>query len=226
MLYEESKWVASELLKFCKPGSRVLNIGSSSLYTRKVLQPHIQKFIFEPLIKMNVKIINTDIQNVEGVDIIGDLTSLDFIKKLKSEKFDCIICCNLLEHIEEIKPITTAIEDIVSKNGIAIITVPYNYPYHLDPIDTMFRPTPKVLSQLFKSMKILREEILIARSANYGKFEKNYFRKLLNDPRMFLIVFLRLLLPFYKFKIWKKNFFGIKNLFKDFSVTCIVLAKK
>ena len=55
----------------------------------------------------------------------------------------------------------------------------------------MYRPNPKDLSQLFTSMKMLSGEILNARSANYGKLEKNYFQKLLNDPRMFVIIFLR-----------------------------------
>ncbi len=226
MLIEEAKWIGKEILSVSKSGQKILNVGSSSLEFRTKIQPHIEKFIFRPLKENNIKVIHTDIVNQNGVDIVGDLTSPEFILKLKKKKYDLILCSNLLEHIEEIKPITTAIEEIVSEKGIAIITVPYNYPYHLDPIDTMYRPNPKELSQLFASMKMLSGEILNARSANYGNFEKNYFQKLLNDPRMFVIIFLRFFLPFYKFKIWKNNFFGIKNLFKDFSVTCVVLAKK
>jgi hypothetical protein len=34
-----------------------------------------------------------------------------------------------------------------SKDGL-IITGPYNYPYHADPIDTMYRPSPKDLKKL------------------------------------------------------------------------------
>lgn len=225
MLYEESIWIGKELLKHLKQGSKILNIGSSSLNVRRVEQPHIQKHIFEVLIKNNIQIVNVDIKDSDGVDIIGDLTDSNFIDRLKLEKYDCVLCSNLLEHIEEKNKITFAIEELLSDGGIAVVTVPYNYPYHLDPIDTMFRPTVKELAALFPLFKIKKGEIVNARSANRGHFETTYFQKLLNNPRMFLLVFFRALFPFYKYYIWKKNFFGIKNLFKTFSATCIVLKK-
>lgn len=72
------------------------------------------------------------------------------------------------------------------------------HPYHLDPIDTMFRPTVNELEALFPLFKIKKGEIVNARSANRGLFETTYFQKLLNNPRMFILVFFRALFPFYK----------------------------
>lgn len=226
MLYEESIWIGKELLSLLNPGDALLNIGSSSLEMRQKEQPHIQKYIFDPLINTNIKIINVDIKDSEGVDIVGDITEQDVVNNLKLEKFNAILCSNLLEHVHEKEKIIKAIEDLLSENCAVIITVPYNYPYHLDPIDTMFRPTVKELVALFPSCNLKKGEIVVARSANKGIFEKNYFQKLTKDSRMLFLIFLRLLLPFYKYQIWKKNFFGIKNLFKDFSATCVVLIKR
>ncbi|MDA9894027.1 class I SAM-dependent methyltransferase [bacterium] len=226
MLYEESKWISKELLFFFKPGSKILNIGSSSLDMRKKEQPHIQKFIFEVSSIANIEIVNVDIQDKEGVDIVGDLTSDDFINQLKSEKYDGILCSNLLEHLDNPIKITSSFSKLLSDNGVAIITVPYNYPYHLDPIDTMLRPTVNELLGLFPGFKLKKGEIVLARSANKGIFEKNYYQKLKNNPRMLILIFLRFLLPFYKYHIWKNNFFGIKKLFKSFSATCVVLIKE
>ncbi|MAJ05747.1 MAG: methyltransferase type 11 [Crocinitomicaceae bacterium] len=225
MLYEESIWIGKELIKYFKPGNKILNIGSSTIHMRKIEQPHIQKYIFHPLINNNIHIINVDIQQSDGVDIVGDLTDSNFIKRLKLENYDGILCSNLLEHIEDKTKIINAINELLSDEGVAIITVPYNYPYHLDPIDTMFRPTVKELGNLFPSFQIKKGEIVNARSANKGVFESNYFQKLLNNPKMLFLVFMRALIPFYKFNIWQKNFFGIKRLFKNFSATCIVFIK-
>lgn len=225
MLYEESIWIGKELLKHFNQGSKILNIGSSTLNMRRVEQPHIQKHIFEVLKTNKIQIVNVDIQDSDGVDIVGDLTDSNFIDRLKLEKYDGVLCSNLLEHVEQKNKITFAINELLSYGGIAVITVPYNYPYHLDPIDTMFRPTVNELAALFPLFRIKKGEIVNARSANKGIFETTYFQKLLNNPRMFFLVFLRALFPYYKYNIWKKNFFGIKNLFKTFSATCIVLKK-
>ena len=41
-----------------------------------------------------------------------------------------------------------------------IVTVPFSYPYHRDPIDTMYRPSPSELSQLFAGARMLDGTIL------------------------------------------------------------------
>ena len=69
--------------------------------------------------------------------------SLSFCDKLKGSKL--FILANVLEHIpkkahaEFLKKIYSKMK---TKDGL-IITVPYDYPYHADPIDTMFRPPPQ-----------------------------------------------------------------------------------
>ena len=164
MLIEESEWIGKEILKIAKAGDKLLNIGSSSVKFRTKIQPHIEINIFKPLRKNNIEVIHTDIVKEDGVDIVGDLTNQEFINELKEMKYDLILCSNLLEHLEERQPVVDAIFQILSKDSKAIISVPYNYPYHLDPIDTMYRPNPDELHQLFINAKLIKKQIVIGRS--------------------------------------------------------------
>ena len=209
-------------------GNRLLNIGSSSLDFRTKVQPHINENIFIPLEKNAIKVVHTDIQDDAGVDMVGDLLYQDFIKVLEKEQFEIILCSNLLEHLEEIDPVCQTIEKVLKKKGYAIITVPYNYPYHLDPIDNMFRPSVEQILKKFPSLKIIEGKIIKASSFNkkLNKKESNYFQKLVNQPRILIIILIRVFMPFYKFKTWKSTMFGVLRIFKTFSVTCVVLKKE
>jgi SAM-dependent methyltransferase len=226
MLIEEAKWIGKELLEISEPGFKVLNIGSSSEEYRTKVQPHIEKFIFRPLKENNIKVIHTDIVNEQGVDIVGDLTSPEFIIQLEKNKYDLIICSNLLEHLKEKQLIVDAILEILPKASKAIITVPYNYPYHLDPIDTMYRPNTNELHQLFKNTELLKEEILIGKSVNKNTISINYWQKLKITPLILFKLLVRVLFPFYKTKVWLYTFLSLKNMFSPFSVSCILIKKQ
>ena len=225
MLYEEAKWIGKELMKISKQGDRVLNIGSSSQEFRADVQPYINKFIFNPLIEKNINIVHTDITKDEGVDIVGDLTDSVFIDKLKKENYEVIICSNLLEHMVNRQPIISAIKEILRPNGIAIVTVPYNYPYHLDPIDTMFRPKIKELYKNFNEFELKKGEIVLGKSFRANAFQENYWEQLKNNPALILKLFVRCLMPFYKPKIWYFTIISMINIFKPFSF-CFIIVKK
>ena len=225
MLIEEAKWIGKEILSASKPGYKILNVGSSSLEFRTKIQPHIEKYIFRPLKVNNIKVIHTDIVNENGVDIIGDLTSPEFIFQLIKNQYDLILCSNLLEHLKEKQPIVDAILDILPKNSKAIITVPYNYPYHLDPIDTMYRPNTNELHQLFQNTELLKGEIVIGKSFNENIFSINYWQKLKSTPLILFKLLVRILIPFYKPKVWLYTFLSLKNMFSPFSVSCILIKK-
>ena len=225
MLYEEAKWIGRELLKLSKPGYRILNIGSSSHEFRANSQPYINEFIFRPLTENNITVVHTDIVDEKGVDIVGDLTDEIFIEKLKQEKYEVIICSNLLEHMINRDPIISAIKEILATNGFALITVPYKYPYHLDPIDTMFRPTINEIHKNFHEFELKKSEIVIGKSFRKNKFQKNYWQQINQNPKLILKLLLRCLVPFYKPKVWFYTIISMKNIFKPFSATCILVKK-
>jgi SAM-dependent methyltransferase len=225
MLLEESNWIKINILNSTKPGDRILNIGSSSRKYRTQIQPHIEKNIFKPLIDNKVDVIHTDIVNENGVDIVGDLTKPEFISQLKKNKYDLVLCSNLLEHLIEKQTIVEAILEILPKNSKAIITVPYNYPYHLDPIDTMYRPNINELHQLFENTELIKGEIVIGKSVNKNTISINYWQKLKSTPLILFKLFVRILFPFYKPKVWLYTFLSLKNMFSPFSVSCILIKK-
>lgn len=232
MLIEEAKWIGKEIVSICEREkyTRILNVGSSSSDLRNISQSHMLEYIFSPLEKMGIKIIHTDIKDAEGVDVVGDLTDLKFIDKLSEDPYDVVMCTNLFEHVVDPRPLFQPIVEIIKPGGYLIVSVPYKYPYHPDPIDTMYRPDIKELFKNFSSLKFIKGDILEGRRVNVmsnGKkyFERNCFEMLLHNKRLLFISILRIFLPFYKFKIWKNNFYSFSHLFVRFSVTCVIFKK-
>ena len=229
MLLEEAQWVGTKLNSIFQTGQVILNLGSSTLKSRTELQPHMAKFIFEPLNGNAIKVIHSDIVEDEGVDIQGDFTDPNFIKQLKQNNFDGVMCCNLLEHLEDRKPLIDCLNQITPLGGVLLLTVPKQYPYHLDPIDTMYRPTPEELATLFTAFDVLFAEVVTARRQilRNGKLvcHRNYFEQLKEDPKLFLRLIFRSMLPFYKFNSWKITVNDLFKMFRPFSATCVVLKR-
>lgn len=232
MLIEEAKWIGNELGRLIHLGNikKVLNIGSSTADSWTSVQKHVKEFVMLPLEKSNISIVNTDIKDGEGVEIAGDLNDEEFIKKLNEDKFDLIICSNLLEHVESPVRIASHISQLVRKGSFAIITVPRNYPYHPDPEDYLFRPDINGLKDLFRGLDCVSAAIVEGRRAlvknNRIKYCSNYIQVLINDPRLLILTFLRLITPFYRYSNWKKTAGYLPYIFKPFSVTCMVLVKQ
>ncbi|HLB51344.1 MAG TPA: hypothetical protein VJL30_00300, partial [Patescibacteria group bacterium] len=99
-----------------------------------------------------------------------------------------------------------------------IVTTPYVYPYHLDPIDTLFRPTIEEQLRYLKGVTLI-EGTYINVTAPYesrGKILPLFVMKL-------LMVFKSLR---YKLKGEKYNFFhDLINIFSTWKVTFLLLKK-
>ncbi|MBE9218594.1 methyltransferase type 11 [Dolichospermum flos-aquae] len=218
MFREEAKWLAN-IIYSLNPNSvfPMLNIGSSNKKFREEEQPWIDELLFKPARTKGYSVIHTDIKNDIGVDLVGDLCSLDFFKKLSEMNIQSVICSNLLEHINNREEISKIISSIVPKNGYLFVTVPYKYPYHCDPIDTMFRPSIQELSSLFPDFKIVNGEILPG-----GYLVKSTT----TTPILYtLAMLIRLMLPIYQPLRWFDSLKYALWLFKDISVSCVVLKK-
>ena len=218
MFKEEAKWLANMIYSL-NPNSvfPMLNIGSSNKKFREQEQPWIDELLFKPARTKGYSVIHTDIKNDIGVDLVGDLCSLDFLKKLSEMNIQSVICSNLLEHINNREEISKIISSIVPENGYLFVTVPYKYPYHRDPIDTMFRPNIQELSSLFPDFKIVNGEILPG-----GYLVKSTT----TTPILYtLAMLIRLILPIYQPLRWFDSLKYALWLFKDISVSCVVLEK-
>lgn len=153
MFREESLWIKNALQKI-KPVSGnndVANIGSSTEYFRKTIQPHIHNNIISTLETNGWNVLNVDLKKEDGVDLVADVTKQGFSEPLK-DRFAITICTNLLEHVEDIKLVSENLASITRSGGHILITVPYKYKLHYDPIDNGFRPTPQQIIDLFKEV--------------------------------------------------------------------------
>lgn len=178
MFREESIWIkgALEKLQGGKSGKEVANIGSSTEHFRKVIQPHIHQNIITTLQNRGWKVFNVDMKQEDGVDIVADVTKPLFANSLK-DRFSLTICTNLLEHVEDINLVVKNLVAITGNGGHLLITVPYKYKIHLDPIDNGFRPTPQEIVQLFKDVanEVVDSKIISISDLDQYRIRKSRF---------------------------------------------------
>jgi hypothetical protein len=129
-----------------------------------VSQPHIHAELFRPLGKAGVTVIHSDLKQADGVDRAGDILDPAVMGDLKSRGFRCVLISNLLEHVRNRDAVAAACEEIVGSGGLILATVPSSFPFHADPIDTYYRPSPPELTALFKRSCVLLNEELIVRT--------------------------------------------------------------
>jgi hypothetical protein len=219
MLHEEALWWQQVMNGI--PPSRLypmLNVGSSTEHFRTVSQPYIDACLFQPARKAGHRVVHLDTKDDVGVDVVGDLTDPTFRDRLRAMRFNSVICSHLLEHvnIEARAPICAAICQVLPPGGHAFLSCPRRYPYHPDPIDTGFRPTPEELASLLPGMALLMGEEV---------FGGTYLQQLRHEPYAGTKEVVKLLLPFYKPRAWRVNAGYFGYLFRRFSSTCVVLRK-
>ena len=80
---------------------------------------------------------------------------LDITSKIKTEeKFDLVLCCNVLEHIFETKLAIKNLNYLLNDKGHLLVSVPFIYPLHMQPED-FWRFTEHSLKKLFSDFTIL-----------------------------------------------------------------------
>jgi hypothetical protein len=178
MFIEEAVWL-NKTLSALQPSEKndlVANLGSSGHHYRTVVQPHIHNYIIDLLNKKNWRIMNIDIKKEEGVDLVADISDSAFGKEYEN-LFSLTICTNMLEHVECIPDVITRLLSVTKKNGYILITVPYKYQLHYDPIDNGFRPKPRQIASLFKkgTVDVLNSHIINIEEKKYYPVKKSKF---------------------------------------------------
>lgn len=202
--------------------SPCLNIGSSTGLFRRVQQPHIHKFIFQPLEDRNVEVIHSDLKMAEGVDIAGSIYDPETVGKIVDRHPKFILCCNMFEHVEDRSLLASTLSALVPVGGGLLITVPYSYPIHFDPIDTYFRPTPDEIAELFPNFKPVVTEIIV--DTSYGMdlvSGKGLLGTALHLSRSAIKFFM-----FWKGrKAWVAHFHRYLWFFRRYKISMLVLVK-
>jgi hypothetical protein len=219
MLIEEAGWIGETIRRhFKKDDYPLLNIGSSTAHFRESVQPHIHQSVFLPIQDEKNEVIHLDIKQSDGVDLVGDLNNGEFRESLRQLGIRSVLCSNLLEHLEHPKVICESILNVLPKGGLIVVTVPYEFPFHKDPIDTLLRPDVMELQKFFPGTSLLDSAII--------KSHKSYAYDLRRNTRYFSIMVVRLLLPFYKFSEWRLILKDFARANRKYSATCLLLRKE
>ena len=161
MFEAEARWLCRALDAF--PPERLsplLNLGSSTLAVRESVQPWIERELFAPLRDRGLRVVHVDKRDGPGIDIRADLTDPEDLARLQGLGAQALFCCNLVEHVVECEALARHCLDLLPPGGLAFVTAPYSYPYHRDPIDTLYRPSPEELAELFAGARLLQGVIL------------------------------------------------------------------
>jgi SAM-dependent methyltransferase len=98
--------------------------------------------------------IGVDLSQGRNVDLTIDFRD-DFHQishKLGYRKFNTIICCSVLEHVDEIFKFCKNISQFLDKGGILFISVPFTWEFHGYP-DDYWRFSPKAIEFLFPDFR-------------------------------------------------------------------------
>lgn len=104
-------------------------------------------------------LLNPETTNYFGIDIV-DAEKFDYANKeitpfngkdipFLDEKFDCLICTEVLEHVFEFEVLIGEMRRVLKNDGIGIITIPWSARYHYIPYD-FFRYTRSSLEKMFE----------------------------------------------------------------------------
>ncbi|MFM9864041.1 MAG: hypothetical protein ACKVRO_10570 [Micropepsaceae bacterium] len=217
MLKAETDWIVSRLAGIDAAAlSPMLNVGSSTLEFRTKTQPWIEDGLIKPLEARGIKIVHSDLKTGPGVDIAADLTTADGFKTLAAVGARSIMVCNVLEHVLDPRAFANRCLDLVQPNGFAVVTVPHSYPFHRDPIDTMYRPTPEEAASLFDKTEIVARDIVDAGS---------YRDQVAARPWIISRQILRAPFPFLGWTKWKRSMAKLYWLVYPYQMTCVLLRK-
>lgn len=214
----EARWIERTLRTYpAEELTPILDIGSQTLRFRTEEKPYIHNDLFAPLMDRGIKIIHSDLQEGEGIDISANLLDPDGYEQIKATAPRTIFCNNVLEHVLEPAVFANKCFSLLPPGGRLVITVPNSYPHHRDPIDTMFRPTPEDISALIEAP----HELLASEIIETGSYRDNLKKR----PWIIYRQILRLPFPFLGWTKWKRSMKKFYWMVWPYRQSCVVIQK-
>lgn len=215
MRIEEAAWIAAQDMP-----SPVLELGSSTAHFRTISQPHIDAMIHAPLRQKGIRVFHADLKAAPGVDIVGDFSDPEVTAELQAVRARTVLCSNMFEHVLDRAALARICDSCLEPGGTLIVTVPYSYPVHHDPVDTYYRPSPASLAELFPSYRVIKAEVVTS---------KTYFQELwaadTNWPLWALKSAWRLIPIWRGLKTYTHMNHRMLWLFRPYKVSCVALRK-
>lgn len=218
MWKEEAVWIGQQIrnLNFQQRPINCLNIGSSTKIYREQTKPYINEFVIEPIIQLG-KISHLDAKGDCGVDIVGDITNFEFRRFLARNKYNLILCNNVLTHVKDVGSVYEIILNCLVDGGFVIITAPSQYPYCADPFDSKYRPLQIDIERMLPSLKTI-SHIRI-------KSSETLLQRFLLNKRLFLVFLINIIFPRKGWRVWKNTVSDILDLTKNFEVVGLVMQR-
>jgi SAM-dependent methyltransferase len=202
--------------------SPCLNLGSSTGTFRTEEQRHIDQHIFAPLRERGVRVVHVDIKEAAGVDLAGNIYDAATMEAILALSPRCVLCCNMFEHVTDRQALAARISHMLAPDGLLVVTVPYSYPIHYDPIDTYFRPSPDEIVGMFPDFQVLKEGVVS---------DSTYFQDLLRTEGIggTLVQFtksaVKLFMIWRGLRFWKGHFHRYLWLFRPYQVSWVLMRK-
>ena len=147
MYPENAAWIRNALAGIdLEPGSRAVDIGSSTLHYRTVEQPHVEREVMAPLRERGVKIVHLDAKAADGVDVVQDLDEATPELAERIGTFDLVLCVGVLGYVHEPQRALDVAAALAGEGAWLISSTPESYRRTLDPYDNMWRPSPTELA--------------------------------------------------------------------------------
>jgi hypothetical protein len=123
----------------------------------------------------------------------------------------------VLEHVVDRAKFARRCFQLLMPGGLLLATVPRSYPRHGDPIDTLFRPTPAEIAQLFPNAVLVAGDTLDVGESYRDAVAERPWILLRHIPRFFF--------PFIDLEKWKASMQKPYWLFHNYQVSAVVLRK-
>lgn len=199
----------------------MIEMGSSTDHFRKIVKPHIERELHRPLLKRGIRIITHDIKSGDGIEISGDIFDSEVQNKLTALQPRSLLCCNIFEHVLDRPALANVCNILLPVGGVLVVSVPYAFPYHSDPVDTLYRPSPEELAALFPAFEVCFDTIVD---------DSNYWHDLVSEGYLKGMISLikRITkhgLPIFGIQRWKEKNHRLLWLFRSYKVSIVVLKK-
>ncbi|MGE0549871.1 MAG: methyltransferase type 11 [Kofleriaceae bacterium] len=216
MLRQEAQWLGSWLA--AQPSETVFplcNIGSSTQRFRSVTQPWIDEHLFAGARAAGRSVIHVDRKPEAGVDLVGDVCDPSFVAELEHRRVRTVLCSNLLEHVDDVVGVCGALWNLVPARGNLVISGPYRYPLHPDPIDNGLRASPDELAALFPGAQVIDAALI----------EDGTFARYLMRSPLVALDELASVFTFWRGQRWIANLRRWSWLHRRFVAAAVILRK-
>jgi hypothetical protein len=175
---ETAAWTRAALEEIeLPPGSRALDVGSSTSHYRTVEQPHIDEQVMAPLRARGVEIVHLDAKRAPGVDVVCDLDAADAPLAARLGEHAVVLVCGVLHTLRDPGRAADLAVRALQPGGHLVAHHPESARRVFDPVDNMLRMSPARLAGMFECRGLDR-----VRADSVRVDDPRYYRGFVSRP--------------------------------------------